>query len=104
MQPQPIDDKAIARAMGPIKAFMTRKGLAAGMTMPKLAADISGDMSEAKSEVDYNKAEVADEPAATDTVNPDHFAAEAFGKQAPPFGSKEKDDKKEACRHDDVPV
>jgi hypothetical protein len=63
--------------MGPIKAFMTRRGLAAGMEMPKLAADISGDMSEAESELEYNKAEIADEPAATDTVNPDHFAAAA---------------------------
>jgi hypothetical protein len=42
----------------------------------KHAADISGDISEAKSEVDYNKADVADEAQATDTVNPDHFAAE----------------------------
>jgi hypothetical protein len=102
-----VDDRAIAKAMGPIKSFMTRRGLAAGMTMPKLAADISGDMSEAKSEVDYNKAEVADDSAATDTVNPEHFAGdgEAFGgKQAPPFGSKDKEEKKEACRHDDVPV
>jgi hypothetical protein len=80
-----INDKSIAKAMGPIKAFMTRKGLAAGMQMPKLAADISGDVSEAKSEVDYNKAEVADEPAATDTVNPDHFAADknACGESQP---------------------
>ncbi len=42
----------------------------------KHAADISGDMSEAKSELDYNKGQVADEPKATDTVEPDHFAAE----------------------------
>jgi hypothetical protein len=42
----------------------------------KKGADISGDISEAKSEVDYNKAEIADEPKATDTVNPDHFAAD----------------------------
>jgi hypothetical protein len=75
-------EQAIARAMSPIKAFMTRRGNAAGMKMPVLAADISGDMSEAKSELDYNKGEMADEPKATDTVNPDHFA----------------------CRHDDVPV
>jgi hypothetical protein len=80
-----INDKSIAKAMGPIKAFMTRKGLAAGMQMPKLAADISGDMSEAKSEVDYNKADVADDSAATDTVNPDHFAADkkACGESQP---------------------
>jgi hypothetical protein len=77
-----ISEQAIAKAMAPIKAFMTRRGNAAGMKMPVLAADISGDMSEAKSELDYNKAEMADEPKATDTVNPEHFA----------------------CRHDDVPV
>lgn len=42
---------------------------------PKKSADISGDMSEAKSELDYSKSEVADDPKATDTVNPEHFAA-----------------------------
>jgi hypothetical protein len=141
-----ISDKAIAKAMGPIKAFMTRRGNAAGMVMPKLelpggaqrrkeilethgmeldpasedttpkwGADVSGDMSEAKSEVDYNKADMADEPKATDTVNPDHFAAKG----------DHPDDEKCSCkayaynggwckhvpkkaaigeRHDDVPV
>ena len=48
---------------------MRRKDQAA-----KSGADISGDMSEAKSELNYNKAEIADEPQATQTVNPDHFA------------------------------
>jgi hypothetical protein len=120
IDPQQITDQMVAKAMGPIKSFMTRKGLAAGMQMPKLAftpekpdtqhlptparpcsasdmtfggkclncggvnrhapqpkrsADIGGDVSEAKSEVDYNKADTAGEPKATDTVNPDHFAA-----------------------------
>ena len=32
-------------------------------------------MAEAKSELDYGKAEMADEPQATKTVNPEHFAA-----------------------------
>jgi hypothetical protein len=46
----------LKRAMAPIKAFMTRRGLAAGMQMPKLAvkknaAEIQPDMAEAKSEV-----------------------------------------------------
>lgn len=79
---QPITEQQLMKALSPIKAFMTRRGNEAGMQMPVLAADISGDMSEAKSELDYNKGEMADDPKATDTVNPDHFA----------------------CRHDDVPV
>jgi len=40
----------------------------------KKAEAVSGDIAEAKSEVDYCKSEVADEPRATDTVNPEHFA------------------------------
>lgn len=41
----------------------------------KAAADVSGDILEAKSEVDASKSELADDSVATDTVNPDHFAA-----------------------------
>ena len=44
--------------------------------MTQHASDISGDMSEAKSELDYNKGEMADDSEATDTVNPEHFAVE----------------------------
>jgi len=42
----------------------------------KSAAGVEGDMSEAKSELDYSKSEMADEPMATDTVNPEHFAGD----------------------------
>lgn len=83
-----ITEQAFRKALAPIKSFMTRRGLAAGMQMPQIGeaapqsmdfdkegADISGDMSQAKSELDYNKAEMADSSEATDTVNPDHFAA-----------------------------
>lgn len=77
IEPQQITDKSIAKAMGPIKSFMTRRGLAAGMQMPKLAADISGDMGEAKSELDYDKAGIADEPMAECTV----CAEEAGGRK-----------------------
>lgn len=43
----------------------------------KVADDISGDVAEAKSELDAGaKAELADSPEATQTVNPEHFAAD----------------------------
>jgi hypothetical protein len=42
----------------------------------KSAAGVEGDMSEAKSELTYGKSEMADEPLATDTVNPEHFAGD----------------------------
>jgi hypothetical protein len=80
-----VTEQALRRAMGPIKSFYTRRGNEAGMQMPHIAADISGDMSEAKSETNYNKADMANEPKADDTVNPAHFAS---------IGE----------RHDDVPV
>jgi hypothetical protein len=163
--PSSVTVQQVAKAMAPIKAFMTRRGLAAGMVMPSLviktkkmasdgvvkkaddvsgdiseaksevvspatvdptiaqpvvsveeaakvaktdtnpgdpkyremqrekqqkqlreqeellskekaAADVSGDLAEAKSELDAGaKAELADSPEATQTVNPDHFAA-----------------------------
>jgi hypothetical protein len=133
-----IDDKALAKALSPIKAFMTRKGLAAGMEMPKFgsqgegwvsgddihiqrmndavkqvnedrksmdrqgksSADISGDMSEAKSEVDYNKAEVADDPAATDTVNPEHFASKGECAECGGNASLDKNELCSDCRHE----
>jgi hypothetical protein len=69
-----ITEKDFLRALAPIRAFYTRRGNAAGMQFPKVAADISGDMAEAKSELDYNKSEMADEPEAEKTVNPEHFA------------------------------
>ena len=31
-----INDKAIAKALAPIKSFMTRRGIAAGMKMPEV--------------------------------------------------------------------
>ena len=113
--PQEVTEQMLRKAMGPIKSFMTRRGLQAGMEMPKLANDISGDVSEAKSEVDYNKAEVADEPEATDTVNPEHFAAKGECNEC---GGKRSLDKNHLCseckhdakaasigeRNDDVPV
>ena len=36
---------------------------------------IEGDMAQAEKAIDFNKAEIAGEPAASDTVNPAHFAA-----------------------------
>jgi len=113
--PQEVTEQMLRKAMGPIKAFYTRRGTAAGMEFPKLANDISGDVSEAKSEVDYNKAEVADEPKATDTVNPEHFAAKGECNEC---GGKRSLDKNHLCseckhdakaaaigeRNDDVPV
>lgn len=112
---QEVTQQLLNKAMGPIKAFMTRRGLAAGMQMPKLANDISGDMSEAKSEVDYNKAQVADEPKATDTVNPEHFAAKGECSECGGKASLDKNHLCSECRHeakaaaigernDDVPV
>lgn len=74
-EPEIVTEQSFRKALGPIKSFMTRRGLAAGMQMPKIGADISGDIAEAKSELDYNKAEIADDAVATDTVNPEHFAA-----------------------------
>ena len=53
----PVTPQDIAKAMAPIKAFMTRKGLAAGMQMPKLAIkknaffNVQEDLSQAKAEV-----------------------------------------------------
>jgi hypothetical protein len=83
-----VDEEKFRKALAPIRAFMTRRGLAAGMQMPKvgssltmwvrriMAADISGDMSEAEALLDYSKGEMAGDPEATDTVNPEHFAGD----------------------------
>jgi hypothetical protein len=98
--PIEVTDQMVAKAMAPIKAFMTRRGLAAGMTMPKVSADVSGDFSEAKSEVDYNKADVADEPKATDTVNPEHFAAKGECSECSEQRSLDKNHLCSECRHD----
>lgn len=68
-EPEILTEQAFRKALGPIKSFMTRRGTQAGMQMPKLGADISGDMSEAKAELTYNKAEIADDPQATQTVS-----------------------------------
>jgi hypothetical protein len=51
-----VDVESITKALAPIKAFMTRRGLAAGMTMPKLvvkkkANEVQPDVAEAKSKV-----------------------------------------------------
>ena len=35
-----INPKAFERALTPIKSFMTRKGYAAGMTMPKIEGEV----------------------------------------------------------------
>jgi hypothetical protein len=48
--PQQVTEQMLRKAMGPIKAFYTRRGTEAGMQIPKLGADVSGDFSEAKSE------------------------------------------------------
>lgn len=44
-----------------------QKGLGAPQGMGAVAADVSGDMSEAKAELTYNKGEMADDSKATDT-------------------------------------
>ena len=49
-----VDVESITKALAPIKAFMTRRGLTAGMIMPKLvvkkkANEVQPDVAEAKS-------------------------------------------------------
>jgi len=82
------------------------------MEMPKLAADMSGDMSEAKSELEYNKSDMANEPEATDTVNPEHFASKGTCAECSEKTTLDKNGlcseckhemKAAADRHDDVP-
>lgn len=46
------------------------------MVGPKHDQGIEGDMAQAEKAIDFNKAQIADEPAADDTVNPAHFAAD----------------------------
>jgi hypothetical protein len=55
------------------------------MVGPKHDQGIEGDMAQAEKAIDFNKAEIADEPAADDTVNPAHFAGKeaAAGDQCP---------------------
>jgi len=45
-QKHQVTPQAIAKAMAPIKSFMTRRGLAAGMEMPKLAMRVSKKVAE----------------------------------------------------------
>ncbi len=38
-EPKPVTEADLRRALAPIKSFMTRRGLAAGMVMPPLPGD-----------------------------------------------------------------
>jgi len=51
--------------------------------------------------VDYNKAEVADEPAATDTVNPEHFASKGECAECGGNASLDKNELCSDCRHEE---
>lgn len=76
-EPEIVTEQSLRKALAPIRAFMTRKGNAVGMKLPVLAADVSGDMSEARAGLTYDKAQVADEPEADDTKS----AEEAGGRK-----------------------
>ena len=67
--PQATQTKSVEEAGGRKNSAIKQ------MVGPKHDGGVDGDLAQAKSEVDFNKADIAGDSAATQTVNPDHFAS-----------------------------